>query len=538
MSKQTKLLAIMSVTLAMTACFDRNSRYGSQSPRNGNSILASVGGIDAGDEKRDEVKFKLVCKSGLTSEGQIKDQKLIQFADSKLVDGEECALEVTAKADPMISTWYGLDKNAQPLVGLYYSSNYAVIKDRKLSLSLYKLYSSPAKDPFMAQMIVNFPEAAALGDNVKMSGVLECSSIQLPAGAPEIVAGKNSQRNFWFKDLSISKLKDAVCTKFTVLVDKAPAFEVVLPKDSKLFAAAEERKTLQLAPISVAAYVAPAQVVVETTPAIKCESFDATTKKCLEFVLPRATGNIWAAVVNAKDKSGAALKVAVLPASGSSPDLSGNKKSLQQMRAELANGNQPVFLFKQHAWMMGKVASNLSDSVVETAQDVSVDKSGLVLESIEEVYVWGFAEVSAAQMIERLNKVSDIRWYSMIDAHKDENRLQLVVAGGAKYLKTAKAANAQVTPFSWADFVADKSDKYAAFGVAGGIDTLSKIPTACKLKASYYSEDIASIKVDAMDKANAGLDACVLAGLDRATLADWNHTETIHVLQWTLMTQK
>jgi len=525
----------MSTALIFAGCFDRTAWNNGRYPQNGNSILASVGGIDAGDEKREEIKFKLVCKSGISADGQIKDEKLIQFADSKLTDGQECALEVSAKADPAIKSWYGLDKNGQPIVGLYYSSNFAIIKDRKLTLSLYKLYSAQANDPFAAQVLVNFPQGTSFADNAKMSAVLECSSVQLPAGAPESATAQPLQRTFLFKDLSVSKLKDAACSKFTVLVDKAPAFEAVLAANSKLFAAAEERKTLQLAPINVATYVSPSQLVVETTPAIKCENFDNTTKKCLEFTLPRATGNVWAAVVNAKDKQGVSLKVAVLPASSLSPDTSGNKKSLAQMRADLQNANQPAFRFMQTAWLEGKIASNLSDSVVETAQDFSVERNGLVLESIEEVYVWGFSEVTAAQMLDRLNKVNDVRWYAMVDAHKDENRMQFVISGVGKNLKTVKAAN--VVAFSWADFVADKGVKYATYGISGGIDTISKTPAVCKLKSSYYSDDIANLKVDALDKDNAALDACKIAETDRSLLNDWNHTESINVLQWSRMAQ-
>ncbi len=520
----------------MAGCFPSqgpNAR-GNQRGGAGGSIVAAIGGIEQGDDQREEIKYQLICKDDVKVVGKLKDDKFVEFTDPKLKDGLQCAMEVSAKIDPMISSWYGVDKAGNPIPGLYYSSSFGVIQANKLSLTLYKLYSTPPADPFWAELVVNFPAEATIAANLKLSANLACASGQLVAGVPQDVAGVAAQRKFTFKDLSVAKLKATTCTKLVVLVDKSPAFESELASGAISFAAAELRKTVTLSPVTVKAVVVPnnPSLIVETKPSMKCLKFDDATKACLEIELPRAN-NIWFAVVSGVDATNQPIRRIVSGPNGIAVDSSGQVKTIAAMQAAITTPG--AFKFFAIEDLVKVQESLLTDSLAKSLKPLEVAAlNGFKISKLEEIQVHGFFEYSNDEVTKLPAAKTSARWLSLVEASKPNStdKIQLIVTGSDRFFASKRLASGLF--FSFEDYLKDSGTQFYQYSYAGAVAAADLKIGGCNIPQTKFVDDLSLKYEDDLTAAgqNPDIDSCYTPFTSRTALQGWTATSKFYLFGW------
>jgi hypothetical protein len=507
---------------------------GNQRGGAGGSIVAAIGGIEQGDDQREEIKYQLICKDDVKVVGKLKDDKFVEFTDAKLKDGLQCAMEVSAKIDPMISSWYGVDKAGNPIPGLYYSSSFGVIQSSKLSLTLYKLYSTPPADPFWAELIVNFPAEATIAANLKLSANLVCASGQLVAGVPQDVAGAAAQRKFTFKDLSVAKLKTTTCTKLVVLVDKNPAFESELAAGAISFATAELRKTVTLSPVTVKAVVLPnnPSLIVETKPAMKCLKFDDATKACLEIELPRPS-NIWFAVVSGTDATNQPIRRLISGSKGIAVDTSGQVKTIAAMQAAVTTpGAFSFFAIEDLAKIQDAV---LTDSLAKSLKPLETAAlNGFKIQKIDEIQVHGFFEYSTEEVSKLPATRTSARWLSLVEASKPNStdKLQIIVTGSDRFFASKRLASGLF--FSFEDYLKDTGTQFYQYSYAGAVAAADLKIGGCNIAQSRFVDDLSAKYDDDLTAAgqNPDIDSCYAPFTTRTALQGWTATSKFYLFGW------
>ncbi len=523
---------ILFIVAAATGCL-KQGRLESFGPGKGGSILADIGGLEAEDRALAGIRYVLKCeRAGQPLEKVPADKQtndFVSFPAATLKDGDACAMEIWADVDRKFNyTWYGVDGAGAPVVGLYYSSDKKQIASSKLALTLYKLYSKTPTDFFSATVQVAFKlkEGTTMPADDKTIANLQCGDANYPSAKAEAVTGAADARTFKFTDLSVAKMKPAACTKLTVLVENQPAYvtsEVLAIKFENVQVGTE----VKFGPFNVE--TAPSDsVIVETVRGIECTSFDTTTRQCLSISLPRYK-NYWFAVV-AGEKAGAPVTYVVSAAQGLRLDQGDRVKSIAAMNAQIAGGaaSYTFYAVDAKATILG---AELGAPVQGSLQPLgATDLTGVQLRRFAEFYLHGFQEVGESTLRTRTASASLARWFALVTATEGTRSGKFIVAGGQKYMQSAKLADGNL--FSWQAFRAERdqsSSRYRTYAV----NNESLVTHDCSASIDYYLDDLSAESAEGLSSAaqHPVADACEISSFP-AEFDNWQIRAQMFLWGW------
>ena len=540
MSNLVSLLAVSLISTGfLTSCLPTpaNRAPGGGS---GNSILTEIDGIDKNDIAIAGIQFILHCDSAagvakdpVTSDKVNSADNTVKFNGDKVTDGDSCALEVRIPpptgAEAALYKWHS--KPDDKSIGLLYGSSRSKVADRKLSLTLYTLYTRQAGPEFPATFEVSYELAAGTSAPVTPTASLTCANNK-SYPTTEYKSTAATEGTFTFK-LPVADLKGVACSTLTILEATTATYEATL--DAAVYKFDEPKKDT-VYPFATRIKLLPktAGSVTTTIAAGKCVNYDAVKLNCLDrrsVTLPRAK-NFWAAKIETRVKANEVSTFYVAPGTpGNLLDSTGAEKNVTEINKTLIKAASDADK-KLFSWFNAAIYPDFMSfewNRVLPANDVFTKNSAtraqvedMEFSHIAAMYIHGFKEVTE----QVLNSSSKARWFALVKATSGTTVSEFIVAGTEEYFSSATRPAADKF-FSWDAVKADrdaKTNKYKVYAIKGG----AMAPAACAAEKSYYIDDLSTKYSDEMKAAtarNTTIDACLVAqdkfvkDFDAATIA-------------------
>ncbi|MEY4630504.1 MAG: hypothetical protein RIQ81_624 [Pseudomonadota bacterium] len=477
----------------------------------------------------------MICDRGNTVPGKAATNNRVTFPGDSLVDGDVCALEVRADIPAeALGSFKWLSKPAEQAQGLLYGSNKGRIKDRKLVLTLYKLYAKVGGDTFAALVDVTFRpnesrpgqpapntgnSAPALPDPARMTASLQCLS---GSYATDVYrqGGAASVGTFQF-NIEVGQAMGTSCDRLTVLQDNIAVFEGDLDSNIVNFSAPRRAEVLRfprnfdLFPVVVEG---PGTGDGQAGPG-ECLNYDGARQTCQDrksFDLPNSR-NYWVAKVEGRDATGARMTYFVTSgAYGFRLDDGSRQKTVADLTASLAVGASTAQKQKYN-WYSSAAEGLLFDYDFDEAftggaylASFSVNResiAGFKAMHVERVWTHGLHEVIEAELEGKFMA----RWAGLVSLVNGGARVEFVVAGPRDYFHSqSKAAGTTSLPryFSWEAFKRDRSRTeltgsqadYAAYALVG----TPFAPAGCGMTLASLLDQASGMTRSAIDVAGAG----------------------------------
>lgn len=509
----------------LTGCLDKSGKLRGPGAGNqgSNSVVASIEGISEADLARDGMKYWLACDGDIRIQGAPKaDKSAVEFAGDKIKNDMTCAMEVKISEEEgakLSWDWFGV-ANGNPIVGLMYGSSKGKVADRKLSLTLYRLYSPKSSQSFSAELAVSLElaEGADMPAEDKAAASLVCSETESFPGTYKKEADKNAVLTF--ANLKIKDLKGKSCTKVALLVDNKEAFSgetkdltFADPKKDEVLKFPKEAGTRYL----LKAADTGGTVAVGTIPGGVCLNYEGNICKDRRTVsLGSWTKNYLVAKVMGQTNDGNGSTVTFYVGAGEkgfgmlesntllaeavntaarSPAGSQERKAFNFYKASIAD-----ILFETK-FDADFVSGKAFDDYVATEADL--DKVMFV--HIDEVRVHGMHPVEASE----LNKAEKAHWLAVVKAKKDTEEKEFIATGIEKYFFSPEApATLEDKPAFLnletliADMAKETPEKYRAYAIKDGIMATD----TCKMELSAYIAGISTRHLGNL-KPESGVDA-------------------------------
>ena len=445
------------------------------------SVLASIEGIDPADLQLPEVTYKLICDRGNAIPGQsTQGTARVAFPGEAIQEGDVCALEVRANIPPeMQSSFKWLSKPADQAVGLLYGSGKGRVKDRKLALTIYKLYARTGGDTFAALVDVVFKpnEGAASGtgasspmlpDATRMTASLRCLAGNFATDVYR-QGGSAGVGTFQFM-IETGRAVGTSCDRLTVLQDNVAVFEGPVDPSIVNFSSPARAEVLrfprqfELFPVGVTESGNGNQ---SGGPA-ECLNFDGARANCVDrrsFDLPLAR-NYWVAKVQGRRTDGTVETMFVSGGNYGFPLDDGSRtKTVEDMTASLASSASQAQRQKYN-WYSSALDGILLDYEFDQAFTGGAYHASFSLNRlsvadfkvlhVERVWTHGFHEVVEPELESNFMA----RWIALVSLANGSSRVEFVVSGPRDYfLSQSKAAGSAVVPryFTWDAFKSDRN---------------------------------------------------------------------------------
>jgi hypothetical protein len=506
--KSTAGFLLAGITLFIFGIFSCKSIGVRNDKRQGDSaggILASIGGIEQQDEKRLGIQYRLLCLGLSPVLGEVVEKDRIKFSNASLKDGVKCALEVWADVDPLISEWFGVNDKGQRVAGLYYSSDLGEIVGQRLDLKLYRLYSSPPKDPFWAKILVKLPEPPADGTSLRLS--LVCGSRNYPAQGADRINSTGLQWMFTVKDLSVEKMVSSeACQEVQIRQDKELRWHQFFAKDHFDFSKATLRETLDLGGVELLAYASLDLWADAKLSEVQCVQRDATSDHCTEVQLPQNVGR-WYVVLD--DGTANSQKIAVtLGQALSEPGRSIKVSDIQQA----ITNQDPEWRFYDPSvaaqWLEKPVVlSEFVNASKLSFQEIGAFNPGRFLGAA----FYGLNNVGYDQQVELLAVRAKWRWLARL--WSDATPPVAMIVGGEDFFEGLLDSNGKLLDVNeWAD----KAEKFPAYGVLARTSSLAFERFGCKLNSAEFLFEFSGYDDNRWQQPGvvSALEACRLAPVD------------------------
>ncbi len=532
------------------------------------AILASIDGVDSADFDLPGISYKLFCDRGNTISGKASTGNRVSFPGENLTDGDVCALEMRADipAEAM-GSFKWLSKPAAQASGLLYGSAKGRIKDRKLTLTLYKLYAKVGGDTFVALIDVSFkpnesgpgnressPEDSqpTLPDPSRVTAVLRCLSGSYATDQYR-QGGAANLGTFQF-NIEVGQAMGTSCDRITVLQDNIAVFEGNLDSNIVNISAPRRAEVMRF-PRSFDLFPVLAGGGADGSGPVgpeECLDFDGARRICKDrrnFDLPNSR-SYWVAKVEGRDVNGARVSYFVTSgAYGFNLDQGSRQKTVADLTASLAVG-APVASRQKYNWYSSAAEGVIFEYEFDEAftggsylASFSVNREsirGLKVLNIERLWTHGFHEVVESELDNKFMA----RWLGLVSLTSGSSRVEFIAAGPRDYFQSqTKAAGTTLIPryFTWDAFKMDRNRTeksggqadYSAFALVG----TPFAPQGCTLSLAAMLEQGGAMTSAAIDVANggairnAGFDACRVSKQAFPRTFD-NWTPTVRYFLW------
>jgi hypothetical protein len=557
------LLLHASLFSSLTGCLKSRVGGGGSGDGNSGSVLTAISGIDDTDRARSGIQYSLICDSGAKVEGKIEKvngEEFVVFKAAQVKEKDKCAMEVRASVDPaMIYEWRGIKGDGKEDVGLYYGSTKGEVSaDRKLTLTLYKLYIEKAKDPFTAKIRVLFEltEGTTTGvmpaDGLKTGANLVCKDNNY-AGKFDKTGDLTATLTF---EMSAAVLKGQTCES-VVIVDldkKVSTFNGAITGVS--FPAPEVNKPydfpadLAAAPFVVKPVAVTTDDLLTTLTNADCVTgYQVDTHACLDrrvVTLPDAKNYILAKV-KAKSKAGDEVSYFVSAGEGTIGLFTGKEFSVEAINKVLADNapdsDKKLFGF-WNSTLDAAIFNHAFDSDLVSGKPISeamVTRDSLAgavkFMHIDSLWYHGFQEVKA----ESLNKSLSARWLALVTAKKDgQPDVEFLAGGHDKYFASTKApAGTDIDPKYFdmntlvQEMAAEGTSKWRVYALKAG----AMAAGTCENDKTYYLHSLSEGSVEALRDGGseaAKLDSCEVTkeSFSAAALGSYTTEVTYYVWGW------
>lgn len=552
-SKLYARLAALTGFFAFAACQVPQAKQGGQHGGDG-SVLAAIGGVSETDMSRPGVGFWLVCDSGTKVKGEAKKEvdgkEYVRFAGGSFGASEKCGMEIRDASVAGDSTyeWFGVE-NGQKAKGLLYGSSKDVVKNKALSLKLYKLYAIklPNVDTFTVTTAITLELASngAMPEADKAAASLVCSATEKFPGTYKRAAAGNDA-TLTFPALKVADMKGKKCERLVVLVDNKEAFsgealglELKDPKknDDLKFPGENKRYTLKV--------VVTGDVDVNTEGADCISYVDGDCRDRTEVTMP-AGKTIAVAKVEGKLENGKGAVKSYYVAMGDVGLMAfeGEKLAVDMLNANLKKDATDAEKKRFHWYaeaandaLAAALDKKLASGETLTAHAVKrEDLADFKVLHIAEVKAHGFHKIDAGD----LNTKPKASWLAWVKATKDAKTVEFVVSGKEKFFAAAAPQATVGTDKVYFDYKtlatemasATGSDKWRAYAFKGG----AMAQAECGAEKAFYTAGLSLLNTDELkpDAAVAQtLDKCEIAKAQwDATIADFKEDVIFYELGW------
>lgn len=561
----------VAIIVGINAC-----RTTSQLGNGARSILASIDGVDPTDLTLPGLSYKLICDRGTTVVGRpaVAAQpgvgsaagNRVSFPGEGIQDGDACALEVRAEIAPeSASLFKWLSKPAEQAVGLLYGSNKGRVmeadKTRKLSLTLYKLYSRMGGDSFVATVDVVFKphegssspatsSAPMLPDSSRMTASMHCLAGDF--ATDQYRQGGTADVGTFQFTIETTRAMGTSCDRLTVLQDNVAIFEGILDPSLLNFSSPVRGDVIRfprqfdLFPVGVEGSNNSNQ----TGGPAECLNYDGARQKCLDrrsFDLPNSK-NYWVAKVQGRRSDGTADTFFVTSGNyGFNLDDGSRTKTTEDMTTALSTST-PYAQRQKYNWYSSSLDGILLDYEFDQAfvggayhASFSINRVSIgdfkVLH-VDRVWTHGFHEVVEAELEAQFMA----RWIGLVSMANGGSRVEFVVSGPRDYFQSqSKAAGTSVLPryFTWDAFKSDRNrtetvGNQADFG-AYALTTTTFAPASCQMSLAALVERasaMTSTVIDASGGVRDGLfEACRISKVSFPRSYD-NWTPSVRFFLW------
>ena len=509
------VIALAAFIVSPTAC--RTTAKVGDGPR---SILASIDGVDPADLNFPEISYKLLCDRGNTVIGRASSTPStppnssaaarVAFPGEAITEGDVCALEIRAKVPPEAAVSFKwLSKPAEQAEGLLYGSTKGRVKDRKLALTIYKLYARIGGDTFAAVVDVVFkpnegsnqgsfsglaPSAPMLPDPSRMTASMHC--LVGDFATDQYRQGGTADVGTFQFNMETTRAMGTSCDRLTVLQDNVAVFDGGLDPSIVNFSAPVRAEVVRF-PRQFDLFPVVLDESRGTNPMAgpaECLNYDGARQRCLDrrnFDLPNSK-NYWVAKAQGRRADGTIETLFVTAGNyGFNLDEGSRTKTVADMSASLS-GSATNAQRQKYNWYGSALEGVLFDFEFDQAftggayhSSFSVNRNviaDLKILHVERVWTHGFHEVVESELESQFMA----RWAGLVSLANGSSRVEFVVAGPRDYFQSqSKAAGTTVLPryFTWDAFKSDRNRTetvgnqadFAAFALS----TTGFAPTGC-----------------------------------------------------------
>jgi hypothetical protein len=451
------------------------------------SVLASIEGIDPADLGLPELSYKLICDRGQTVPGRsTPGTGRVAFPGDGIQEGDVCALEVRANIPPeQVASFKWLSKPADQAVGLLYGSSKGRVKDRKLALTIYKLYSRTGGDTFAALVDVVFrpneasggasngtsagaPASPMLPDASRMSASMRCLAGTF--ATDQYRQGGSADVGTFQFNIETSRAMGTSCDRLTVLQDNVAVYEGAIDPSILNFSSPARAEVLrfprqfELFPVGVPESGDGTQ---SGGPA-ECLNYDGARANCTDrrsFDLPLSR-NYWVAKVQGRRTDGTVETLFVSGGNYGFPLDEGPRTKTVADMTESLSSSASAAQRQKYNWYSSALDGILLDYEFDQAftggayhASFSVNRLSIAdfkVLHVERVWTHGFHEVVESELEGKFMA----RWIGLVSLANGSSRVEFVVSGPRDYFQSqSKAAGSAVVPryFTWDAFKSDRN---------------------------------------------------------------------------------